>query len=94
MGAGYIGGSWLFIHTAVGKHWHRIQAGFPAVTFFTWAMLAATLLHWDRFSHGRLGLTLWLILYIITPVLVPALWLYNRGTDPGQPEADNQKVRA
>ncbi len=92
MGAGYLGGSWLFIHTAFGKRWHRVQAGFPAVTFFTWAMLAATLLHWDRFSHGRLGFTLWLILYIITPVLVPALWLSNRGTDPGRPEEDDQMI--
>ncbi|GAB4498125.1 MAG: hypothetical protein OHK003_09150 [Anaerolineales bacterium] len=28
----------------------------------------------------------WLILYIVTPFLVPALWNYNKQTDPYQPE--------
>lgn len=86
IGAGYLGGSWLFLNAIFGKRWHRIQSGFLAITTFTWLMLISTILHWDRFSHGRLGFNLWLILYIITPFLVPALWFYNRRTDSGQPE--------
>jgi hypothetical protein len=86
IGAGYLGGSWLFINTIFGKRWHRIQGGFLAITTFTWFMLAATFLHWERFSIGKLGFTLWLILYIVTPFLVPALWMYNRRTDSGQSE--------
>jgi len=86
IGAGYLGGSWLFLNAIFGKRWHRIHGGFLAITTFTWFMLIATFLHWDRFSHGKLGFTLWLILYIITPFLVPALWFYNRRTDSGQPE--------
>ena len=89
MGAGYLGGSWLFINAIGGKRWHRIQGGFLPITTFTWFMLIATFLHWDRFSLGSLGFTLWLILYIVTPFLVPALWLYNRKTDPGTPEPDD-----
>lgn len=92
IGAGYLGGSWLFLNTFFGKRWHRVQAGFPAITLFTVAMLMATFLHWDRFSHGTLGFNLWLILYAITPFLVPALWLHNRGEDTGQPEQDDQRV--
>lgn len=87
MAAGYLGGSWLFIQAVLGRRWHRIQGGFLPITAFTWFMLIATFLHWDRFSHGRLGFTLWLILYIVTPFLVPALWLANRGTNSGEPEA-------
>jgi hypothetical protein len=86
IGAGYLGGSWLFVNAVFGKHWHRIQGGFLAITTFTWFMLISTFLHWDRFSHGKLGFDLWLILYIVTPFLVPALWFYNRRTDSGQPE--------
>lgn len=86
IGAGYLGGSWLFLNAIFGKRWHRIQGGFLAITTFTWFMLAATFLHWDRFSIGKLGFTAWLILYIITPILVPALWISNRRTDSGQPE--------
>ena len=86
IGAGYLGGSWLFLNVIFGKRWHRIQSGFLAVTTFTWFMLIDTFLHWDRFSHGRLGFDLWMILYVITPFLVPALWIYNRRVDSGQPE--------
>jgi len=92
MGAGYLGGSWLFVNTLFGKRWHRVQGGFPPVTAFTWFMLIATLMHWDRFSHGRLGFDLWLILYLVTPILVPALWFYNRRTDPGTPEESDVMV--
>ncbi len=92
MGAGYLGGSWLFINAIFGKRWHRIQGGFLPVTSFTWFMMISTFLHWDRFSLGSLGFTLWLILYIVTPFLVPALWLYNRKTDPGTPEADDVTI--
>jgi hypothetical protein len=81
MGAGYLGGAYFFARVATGRQWHRIAAGFPAVTTFTWFMLAATVLHWDRFNHGRLGFQVWLILYIITPLLVPWLWFRNRATD-------------
>ncbi len=83
MGAGYLGGSWLFINAIFGRQWHRIQGGFLPVTSFTWFMMVATFLHWDQFNLSSLGFTLWLILYIVTPFLVPALWMYNRKTNPG-----------
>ena len=86
MGAGYLGGSWLFVNAIFGKRWHRIQGGFLPITTFTWFMMFATFLHWDRFSHGRLGFTLWVILYLITPFLVPMIWFYNRKTDSDQSE--------
>lgn len=85
MGAGYLGGSWLFVQAVFRRQWHRVQAGFLPITTFTWFMMLATFLHWDRFSHGRPGFTLWLIFYVLTPFLVPAVWWYNRKTDPGAP---------
>jgi len=86
IGAGYLGGSWLFIQAVFNKHWHRIKGGFLPITTFTWFMLIATILHWDRFSHGTLSFTLWLVLYAITPFLVPVIWILNRKADSGQPE--------
>ena len=50
-------------------------------------MLGATFLHWDRFHHGSLPFRLWFWIYLITPILVPAVWLMNRRRDPGTPEA-------
>lgn len=92
MGAGYIGGAWLFLNVIFGKHWHRVAAGFPAVTAFTAAMLLATILHWQRFDLDHLPFQLWLALYLLTPLLVPALLIYNRKTDNRMPEADDLVV--
>jgi len=50
-------------------------------------MLGATFLHWDRFRHGSTPFLLWLWVYLITPVVVPAVWLVNRRHDPRTPEA-------
>jgi len=86
MGTGYLGGAYFFARVLTAKKWHQVTNGFLAVTAFTWSMLLATILHWDRFSHGRLGFQLWLILYVVTPFLVPWLWLRNRSTDPRMPE--------
>ena len=92
MGAGYLGGAYFFIRVLTAKEWHRVAPGFLPVTSFTWFMLAATILHWDRFSHGRLGFQLWIILYVITPLLVPFIWFRNRSADPVQPKPNDLRV--
>jgi hypothetical protein len=83
IGAGYLGGAYFFLRVVSGKEWHKVTHGFPPVTAFTWLMLIATIVHWDRFNHANLGFWLWLILYLITPILVPVLWFLNRRVDPG-----------
>jgi hypothetical protein len=94
MGTGYLGGAYFFARVLTAKKWHQVANGFLPVTAFTWSMLLATILHWDRFSHGRLGFQLWLVLYIVTPILVPWLWLRNRATDPQTPEPGEVLVPA
>jgi hypothetical protein len=94
MGAGYIGGSWLFANAVFGRRWHSVAPGFLPVTAFTSAMLLATVLHWDRFDPGHLPFILWLGLYVITPFLVPLVWLYNRRADSGAPEANDPQTPA
>jgi hypothetical protein len=94
IGAGYLGGSWLFVNAIFGRRWHRVQAGFPAVSTFTVAMLIATVLHWDRFDIRHFPFDLWLVLYVVTPFLVPFVWLRNRVTDPGTPEPGDVMVPA
>ncbi|MFW6098217.1 MAG: hypothetical protein ACOC9Z_09065 [Chloroflexota bacterium] len=88
MGAGYIGGSWLFLNAIFGRRWHRIAPGFLPVTTFTVAMMLATILHWDVFETGHFPFLLWLGLYLVTPFLVPLVWLLNRSADTGEPEED------
>lgn len=78
MGAGYLGGAWFFLRVALEKRWQRVAAGFWPVTAFTWAMLLTTVLHWSRFDTSHLPFLIWLVLYVVTPFLVPYLWWRNR----------------
>jgi hypothetical protein len=94
IGSGYLGGAYMFVFAIFGRKWHRVKAAFPPVTSFTIMMLLATFLHWDRFDINHLAFQLWLILYIITPFLIPYLWIKNHTTDPGTPEPDDLEVPA
>ena len=89
MGAGY--GSAILFYTRVlfGRRWHRVALGFIPTTVFTWLLLAATVLHWGKFRHGSVPFMLWVWIYAITPILVPAVWLMNRPRDPGSPESED-----
>jgi hypothetical protein len=87
MGTGYLGGAWFFASVVRAKRWHEVTLGLPPVCAFVWVMLAVTVLHWERFDIHHLPFQLWLILYVATPLLVPALWLVNRRHDPVVPDA-------
>ncbi|MGZ4148489.1 MAG: hypothetical protein ACXVQJ_00465 [Actinomycetota bacterium] len=86
MGAGYGSALYFFARVLTERRWHRVGLGFLPTTLFTWMMLGATFLHWDRFRHGSLPFALWFWIYLLTPVVVPGLWLLNRRRDPGAPE--------
>lgn len=92
IGAGYLGGAYLFFQVLIGKRWHRVAAGFPAVTAFTLSMALVTFLHWNKYSVGSLPFQLWLVLYLVTPIIVPLLWLFNRRVDPGIREKKDAEV--
>jgi hypothetical protein len=82
MGAGYISGSYYFIRMVMGGKWHWFGLGLLPIAVFTWFMGLATFLHWDKFNHHHVSFFAWLALYVITPVIVPLVWLNNRSQDP------------
>jgi hypothetical protein len=94
VGAGYLGGAYFFVRVLFARRWHHVAVGFLPVTAFTWSMLLLTVLHWERFDFTRFPAQIWLILYVITPLLVPWLWWRNRKVDPGLPDADDVRVPA
>jgi len=54
--------------------------------------VSPTIIHWDRFNHDRPAFIAWLVLYAVTPLLVPALWIYNGGWRRGAVEALDAEV--
>jgi hypothetical protein len=86
MGAGYASGIYFFARVLRASRWHWVGRAFlPLTVFVSWLELV-TLLHWDRFHHGHIAFVAWTAIYTLTPLLLPALWLRNRGADPGTPD--------
>jgi hypothetical protein len=83
MGAGYLGGAYFFLRSALAKKWHHIAVGFLPVTTFATFMLLATILHWERFNHTHPTFYAWMFIYITTPFLVFYAWWSNRKRDSG-----------
>jgi hypothetical protein len=92
MGSAYAAGALFFAVGAVTRRWHRIQPAFVGVAVFASLMLAATVIHWEKFNHGDAPTTaaiafyLWVGVYILSPVLVTWVWIRNRNVDNGPPE--------
>jgi hypothetical protein len=91
IGGGYAMGIYFFGRVVTGSRWHHVAVGFLPISAFTVFMLLATLVHLDRFNQGPL-FWVWTIVYIITPALVPLLWLNNRRADLGTPDSDDARV--
>jgi hypothetical protein len=91
-GGGYLGGAYFFARVLTGREWRRVAAGFLPVTAFAISMFVATLLEWETFDPGHFPFQVWLVLYIVTPVLVPWLWWRNRRSDPLTVEAHDVVV--
>ena len=92
MGAGYGAGVYFFYRVATADEWHRVAPVFPGIATFTWFMAVATVLHWENFNHDHYTFSLWVFLYAVTPVLVPAVWWVNRRTDPGEASTDDVRL--
>ncbi len=92
MGAGYLAGAYFFLRAATARRWHHVALGLPAVSAFVWFMAVATILHYDRFNHSHPAFIAWLILYAVTPFLIPALWWLNHKTDPGVSDTPEKRL--
>ena len=87
MGGGYLAGAYLFTRVSFSREWHRVGVGFAATTVFSSILMATTVVHWNRFNHDHVSFWAWLLLYAVTPALLPILWWRNRCTDPRTPAA-------
>ena len=88
MGAGYGAGVYFFYRVSTADEWHTVAPVFLGITTFTWFMAVATVLHWANFNHSHHTFFLWVVLYAVTPLLVPAVWVLNGRTQSGERAAD------
>jgi hypothetical protein len=83
LGATYLGGAYFFTRVVFTKRWHTVQLGFIPVTTFAAIMGIATLLHWDKFTHGLFAFQLWALLYFGLPFVIPVVWYLNQRVNKG-----------
>lgn len=81
MGAGYAAGAAFFVQVLRARRWAEVAPTLWGVAVFAPLMLAATLLHRDRFTHDHPAYFLWLGVYLVTPFLVPWVILHNRRSE-------------
>lgn len=98
MSAVFVGASFTFGGLATFRllwngRWHPLGATLPGTWAFSTALLAATLLHWDRFHHGTLRFYIWLVIYVALPLGLPLAYWLNQRRDPGPAAVDVALVR-
>jgi hypothetical protein len=98
MGAGYGAGAYFFTRVFLSRRWHPASPGVLAAAVFAALMLIPTFTRWDRFNHGDAPFVAagvfygWVAVYILSPLLVGALWAVNQQTDPRTPEPGDPDV--
>lgn len=90
----YVGGTYFFARVARARQWHRVKIGFFPVITFASMLGVATVLHWDRFTHGHISFWAWAVLYFTAPLLVLGAWLSNRSQDTGIRTPDDPAIPA
>jgi hypothetical protein len=91
LGATYLGGAYFFTRVFLARQWHTVRLGLIPVTTFAGILGIATLLHWDKFTHGHISFILWAFLYFTLPFVIPVVWYRNQRVNQNQPpDAEKQ----
>ncbi|HET7820346.1 MAG TPA: hypothetical protein VFL10_02380 [Ornithinibacter sp.] len=77
LASAYLGGFWFFVCVLRERRWAAVKLGFPAVALFATLLGIATVVHWEKFSHGHVAFWLWAGLYFTAPFLVVGAWVAN-----------------
>jgi hypothetical protein len=91
LASAYLGGVYIFVRVRGQRRWAAVKLGFPPVALFAGLLGVATVIHWDRFTHGHLAFWLWAGLYFTAPFLVLGAWLANRRV-AAPARADEQRI--
>ena len=72
LGAFYITSAPLFLLPLFAKRWKMIRAMILPAALFSTVQLAATFLHWDKFSIGTIPFYVWFASYLLPPPIFVA----------------------
>ncbi len=83
VGAAFTFGAVAIVTMLVRGRWTEAIVPVTSTLAFAIVILAATLIHHDRFFVGRVSYYVWLAIYVYLPISLPLMLLLNRSRDPG-----------
>jgi len=78
LGAFYITSAPLFLLPFLAKRWEMIRAMILPTALFSTIQLAATFIHFDKFSVGTTPFYVWLASYLLPPPIFIAAYLWHQ----------------
>ena len=82
LGAFYITSAPLFLLPLLAKRWENIRTMILPTALFSTVQLAATFLHWDKFSVGTTPFYVWFASYLLPPPIFVAAYLWHQRRAP------------
>jgi hypothetical protein len=91
LGGFYITSAPLFLLPFLARRWEMIRVMILPTALFSTVQLAATFLHWDRFSVGTVPFYVWFASYLLPPPIFVAAYLWHQRKATTIPaESDNE----
>src|SRR3954453_10399232 len=59
LASAYLGGAYFFVRAALERRWHVLAPGMLSVALFATLLAVATVVHWNKFSHGNPAFWIW-----------------------------------
>jgi len=78
LGAFYITSAPLFLLPFLAKRWEMIRSMILPTALFSTIQLAATFIHWDKFSFGTTPFYIWFASYLLPPPIFGAAYIWHQ----------------
>jgi len=78
LGAFYISSAPLFLLPLFARRWENIRSMILPAALFSTVQLAATFLHWDKFSVGTTPFYVWFASYLLPPPIFVTAYLWHQ----------------
>jgi hypothetical protein len=77
LGAYYVSAGLVTLLPVFARRWEMIRVMILPTVLFTGSELLTTLLHWNSFSVGTLGFTVWFLSYLLPPPILLGFYLWH-----------------
>ena len=94
LGGFYITSAPLFLLPLFARRWEMIRVMVLPAALFSTIQLAATFLHWDKFSIGTVPFYVWFASYLLPPPIFVAAYLWHQSKDSSRSTESNNTLPA